>query len=98
MHKINDSAKMGGIIALSVIVACSFNSEEKSKIQKPNIIVLLVDDAGYADFGFMGSKDLKTPNIDKLAANGVIFTDAHASATVCGPSRAGIMTGRFGFV
>lgn len=63
--------------------------------QKPNIIVLLADDAGYADFGFMGSKDLKTPNIDKLAANGVIFTDAHVSATVCGPSRAGIMTGRY---
>ena len=63
--------------------------------QKPNIIVLLADDAGYADFGFMGSMDLKTPNIDKLAANGVIFTDAHVSATVCGPSRAGIMTGRY---
>ncbi len=57
--------------------------------------MLLVDDAGYADFGFMGSKDLKTPNIDKLAAKGVVFTDAHVSATVCGPSRAGIMTGRY---
>jgi len=63
--------------------------------QKPNIIVLLIDDAGYADFGFMGSKDLKTPNIDQLAAGGVIFSDAHVSATVCGPSRAGIMTGRY---
>ena len=95
MLKINDSTKLSGIIVLSVIVTCSFNSEEKSKIKKPNIIVLLVDDAGYADFGFMGSKDLKTPNIDKLAANGVVFTDAHVSATVCGPSRAGIITGRY---
>ncbi len=96
MLKIKDPSKLaGGIIALSVIVAYSFNSEEKSKIKKPNIIVLLVDDAGYADFGFMGSKDLKTPNIDKLAANGVIFTDAHVTATVCGPSRAGIITGRY---
>lgn len=66
--------------------------QEKSKNEKPNIIVFLVDDAGYADFGFMGSKDLKTPNIDKLAAKGVIFTDAHVSATVCGSSRARIMT------
>lgn len=85
----------GGIMALSSIVACSFNSTEKSELKKPNIIVLLADDAGYADFGFMGCKDLKTPNIDKLAARGVIFSDAHVSATVCGPSRAGIMTGRY---
>lgn len=63
--------------------------------QKPNIIVLLVDDAGYADFGFAGCQDLKTPNIDKLAADGVIFSDAHVSASVCGPSRAGLMIGRY---
>ncbi|WP_068447959.1 sulfatase-like hydrolase/transferase [Polaribacter atrinae] len=71
------------------------------KDQKPNVIVILIDDAGYADFGFMGSKDLETPNIDKLAKSGVIFTDAHVSATVCAPSRAGLITGkyqqRFGF-
>jgi len=96
MIKINNSSKLaGGLIALSVVAGCSFKSGEKSKIKKPNIVVLLVDDAGYADFGFMGSKDLKTPNIDKLAASGVVFTDAHVSATVCGPSRAGIMTGRY---
>ncbi|QNM84307.1 sulfatase-like hydrolase/transferase [Polaribacter pectinis] len=68
---------------------------------KPNIIVILIDDAGYVDFGFMGSKDLETPEIDKLAKNGVIFTDAHVSSTVCAPSRAGLITGkyqqRFGF-
>lgn len=67
----------------------------------PNIIVILIDDAGYADFGFMGSKDLQTPHIDKLAKNGVIFTDAHVTASVCAPSRAGLLTGiyqqRFGF-
>ncbi|MEL7121925.1 MAG: sulfatase-like hydrolase/transferase, partial [Bacteroidota bacterium] len=66
-----------------------------------NLFVLLVDDAGYADFGFMGSKDLHTPNLDQLASNGMIFTDAHVSATVCAPSRAGLLTGqyqqRFGF-
>ncbi|MGZ0014780.1 sulfatase-like hydrolase/transferase [Yeosuana sp. AK3] len=70
-------------------------------IKKPNIIVVVVDDAGYADFGFMGSEDLETPNIDALAKEGVVFTDAHVSATVCAPSRAGIITGkyqqRFGF-
>jgi len=73
----------------------------ESSIIKPNIIIIIADDAGYIDFGFMGSKDLETPNLDKLARNGVIFTDAHVSATVCAPSRAGLITGkyqqRFGF-
>ena len=64
-------------------------------ISKPNIIVILVDDAGYADFGFMGSKDLLTPNLDKLAAGSVRFTDAHVTATVCSPSRAGLLTGKY---
>ena len=61
----------------------------------PNIIVILADDAGYADFGFMGSPDMETPRIDELAADGMIFTDAHVSASVCAPSRAGLITGRY---
>lgn len=76
-------------------------SPDKTEQTKPNIIVILVDDAGYVDFGFMGSEDLETPNIDKLANDGVIFTDAHVTASVCAPSRAGLITGkyqqRFGF-
>lgn len=62
---------------------------------KPNIIIILIDDAGYADFGFMGSKDLQTPNLDLLASSSVIFSDAHVSATVCSPSRAGLLTGKY---
>jgi arylsulfatase A-like enzyme len=58
------------------------------KSAKPNIIVIVVDDAGYVDFGFMGSEDLETPNIDSLAKDGVVFTDAHVTASVCAPSRA----------
>ncbi len=77
------------LLAATLLFSC------KSEEEKPNIIVLLVDDAGYADFGFAGCEDLKTPNIDKLAADGVVFSDAHVSATVCGPSRAGLITGRY---
>lgn len=62
---------------------------------KPNIIVFLTDDAGYADYGFMGSTDMITPNIDSIAANGVYFTDAHVTGSTCCPSRAGILTGRY---
>ncbi len=85
---------MKKINILSVVLLFSLITVT-GQTNKPNIIILLVDDAGYADFGFAGSKDLKTPNLDRLAANGVVFTDAHVSASVCGPSRAGIMTGRY---
>jgi len=63
--------------------------------QQPNILVILADDAGYNDFGFQGSKEIPTPNLDKIAKNGVRFTDAHVTATVCSPSRAGLITGRY---
>ncbi|QTD39097.1 sulfatase-like hydrolase/transferase [Polaribacter batillariae] len=83
------------------VVVENTRNETSNKTKKPNVIVILIDDAGYVDFGFMGSKDLETPHIDALAKDGVIFTDAHVSATVCAPSRAGIITGkyqqRFGF-
>lgn len=90
---------------IHAFLACSSKSNSKKTTEKiaakPNIIVILLDDAGYADFGFMGSEDLETPHIDELAQSGVIFTDAHVSATVCAPSRAGLLTGiyqqRFGF-
>ena len=63
--------------------------------KQPNIILLFSDDAGYADFGFQGSKVMITPNLDKLAKEGVKFTQGYVSASVCGPSRAGLLTGRY---
>ena len=74
-------------------------SEQRQK--QPNIVLLFSDDAGYADFGFHGSKVMKTPNLDKLAAQGIKFSQAYVSDPTCGPSRAGLLTGkyqqRFGF-
>ena len=57
--------------------------------------MIVSDDAGYSDFGCYGSKVMKTPNIDKLASSGIMFTNGYVSASVCGPSRAGLMTGRY---
>lgn len=68
---------------------------EVTQSVKTNVIVILLDDAGYNDFGFMGSKDIETPNIDSLVRDGVIFSDAHVTASVCAPSRAGIITGKY---
>ncbi|WP_445738275.1 sulfatase-like hydrolase/transferase [Mariniflexile sp.] len=61
----------------------------------PNIIIILADDLGYNDVGFNGCKDIPTPNIDKIASQGVMFTNAYVSYAVCGPSRAGLITGRY---
>ena len=63
--------------------------------QKPNIIIILADDLGYADVGFNGCLDIPTPHIDKIAEQGVVFTNGYVSYCVCGPSRAGLMTGRY---
>lgn len=64
--------------------------------QKPNVIIIIADDLGYGDLGCYGGQT-KTPNIDRLASEGVLFTDFHTSGTVCSPTRAGIMTGLYQF-
>ncbi|OFX01966.1 MAG: hypothetical protein A3E78_01820 [Alphaproteobacteria bacterium RIFCSPHIGHO2_12_FULL_63_12] len=62
---------------------------------KPNIIVILADDLGYGDIGANGAQKIRTPHIDAIARRGVKFTQFYASANVCSPSRAGLMTGRY---
>jgi arylsulfatase A-like enzyme len=62
---------------------------------KPNIIIFLADDLGYADIGVNGCRDIPTPHIDSIAHNGVRFTDGYATHCVCSPSRAGLMSGRY---
>ena len=63
--------------------------------KSPNLIIILTDDQGYNDVGFNGCTDIPTPHLDKLADDGVIFTDGYVSYPVCGPSRAGLLTGRY---
>ena len=67
----------------------------KNKVIQPNFIILFSDDAGYADFGFQGSTDIRTPHLDKLAQSGVRFTNGYVTASVCSPSRAGMLTGKY---
>ena len=62
--------------------------------RKPNVIFLLADDLGYGDVGAFGQKLIKTPHLDRLAAEGTKFTQAYAGATVCAPSRCALMTGK----
>jgi arylsulfatase A-like enzyme len=67
----------------------------QSGAKKPDILVIVADDLGYADIGSHGGRDLPTPNIDALAARGVRCTDGYVSAPYCSPSRAGFLTGRY---
>lgn len=62
---------------------------------RPNVVIILADDAGYRDFGFQGSREFATPNIDALAQVGTVYSSAYASMPFCSPSRAGLLTGRY---
>ncbi|MBI1830437.1 MAG: sulfatase-like hydrolase/transferase, partial [Planctomycetes bacterium] len=62
--------------------------------KKPNIIFILADDLGYGDLGCYGQKKIKTPNLDRMASQGLRFTQAYAGSTVCAPSRCVLMTGK----
>ena len=66
-----------------------------AKVGKPNMIVIMCDDLGYADVGFNGCKDIPTPHIDSIAGNGVRCANGYVAYPVCGPSRAGFMTARY---
>ncbi|MEN8228060.1 MAG: sulfatase-like hydrolase/transferase [Bacteroidota bacterium] len=63
--------------------------------EKPNILVVVVDDAGYADWGFQGSTIFETPNVDQLVSEGTYFSQAYVTGATCSPSRAGLLTGRY---
>ncbi|MFW6277271.1 MAG: sulfatase [Prolixibacteraceae bacterium] len=97
--KINTATKIiaGMIICFLHITIFSFgNSNDESKIEsRPNILLINIDDMGWRDVGFMGSEFYVTPNLDALAAGGMIFTNAYASASNCAPSRANMMSGQW---
>ena len=81
--------------ASAVIAAPNARAEtEPNKADTPNVIFILADDAGIADFGCYGGKIIHTPNIDKLAAEGMKFTNHYSGSTVCAPSRCCLMTGK----
>jgi len=65
--------------------------------EKPNIIIIYADDLGYGDIYVNGAIGVKTPNIDKLAKNGINFTDAHTTSATCTPSRYSLLTGSYAF-
>lgn len=83
-------AHLHWMVCLLLLLCASFAAAE----EQPNIIVIMADDLGYADVGCYGCNDIPTPNIDQLAAEGLRFTSGYVTGNMCGPSRAGFLTGR----
>ncbi|MBO0727275.1 MAG: sulfatase-like hydrolase/transferase, partial [Blastocatellia bacterium] len=81
-----------GIFVIIIIAAFAFNTATAQT--KPNIIFIQADDLGYGDLSCYGQRKFKTPNIDRLAAEGMRFTQYYAGSTVCAPSRSALMTGQ----
>ncbi len=84
-------------LILLASLACSLVITDSSSAlsQRPNIIIIVGDDMGYADVGFHGCKDIPTPRLDGLAKSGVRFTNGYVTGPYCSPTRAGLMTGRY---
>jgi len=82
------------VIGLIFIVLGASSCRKKS-VDLPNVILIVADDLGWKDVGFMGSEYYDTPNLDQLAKEGMVFTQAYASAANCAPSRACLMTGMY---
>lgn len=83
-------------VGIYLISACQSNTR-KGHEEKPNIIIIYTDDVGYADIGVYGAVGVATPSIDQLANEGIMFTDAHCSASTCTPSRYSLLTGSYAF-
>jgi arylsulfatase A-like enzyme len=83
--------------ALAVLLAASVVSipAQSPRGERPNVVLIMTDDAGYGDFGTYGAPDIKTPHIDSLARDGVKLTDFYANGPTCTPTRTGLITGRY---
>ena len=79
------------LVSIFLQISCTENKNQK----RYNIVFIMVDDLGYGDIGCYGSKINKTPNIDRLAENGILFTDYHTNGPMCSPTRASLMTGMY---
>ena len=90
----SSSWNLSALFFLSLISCKQDNSDSKTLAVRPNIIYILADDLGYGDLGAYGQERIETPHLDKLAAEGMLFTQHYASAPVCAPSRYMLLTGK----
>jgi N-acetylgalactosamine-6-sulfatase len=89
--------KLSILFLLTGLVSCVaiFKTNANDRLKQPNIVFVFVDDMGFGDLGCYGNKIIKTPNLDKMASEGILFTNFTVSSPVCSPSRVAIMTGLY---
>ncbi|TKG94104.1 sulfatase [Puteibacter caeruleilacunae] len=92
-HTMNLLSKKSLIVPAALMMLSAGNAFAKKN--NPNIVIIMADDLGYADLSCYGSKKINTPNIDRLAAEGVKFSDFHSNGAVCSPTRAALLTGKY---
>ena len=87
-----NSKKFLCFIIITCFISCFYNNFENNR---PNIIIIMADDLGYGDLSIYNNKTIQTPNIDILGKNGLLLTDFHSNGTVCSPTRAALLTGKY---
>ena len=105
---IKSSKFITSIIASAMLIGCGQAAVEQTATEQeiapktaertqPNVVIFYIDDLGYGDLGSYGAVGVETPEIDRIANNGIRFTDGHSSAATCTPSRYSLLTGEHGF-
>src|SRR6516165_7786171 len=88
-------ARAGSAVLIAISICHQAKASAPPDSQAPNVLLIVVDDLGYGDLGCYGSKQIRSPGIDRLAREGVRLTDCYANAPICSPSRAALMTGNY---
>ena len=83
------------LLGIALLYSCNSGKKSNNIRENPNLIIIFTDDQGYKDLSCYGSPDIKTPHIDRLARQGIRFTDFYVASSVCSPSRAALLTGRY---
>ena len=87
------------VVVLGLVVLFSpstgWTGVQEGSADRPNVVLIMTDDVGYGDIGSYGAPDVNTPNLDRMADDGVMFTDFYANGPLCTPTRVGLVTGRY---
>src|SRR5688500_17977506 len=83
------------LAALVLCAQATVSLQAQAGAARPNVVLIMSDDMGYADLSSFGGTDIKTPNIDSIGRDGVLMTDAYANGVLCSPTRAALISGRY---